>query len=66
MQLMVPNGLSKGYGVDPDIVVDNDPAKEYAGEDQQLDRAIQHILQELRTKRQGIAECTGISAKELE
>ena len=30
----------EGHGVDPDIVVDNDPAKEFAGDDQQLDRAI--------------------------
>ena len=28
----------EGHGVDPDIVVDNDPAKEFKGEDQQLDR----------------------------
>ncbi len=33
----------EGHGVDPDIVVDNDPAKEFKGEDQQLDRAIQEI-----------------------
>ena len=31
----------EGHGVDPDIVVDNDPAKEFNGEDQQLDRAIE-------------------------
>jgi tricorn protease len=29
-----------GDGVRPDIVIDNDPVKEYAGEDQQLNRAI--------------------------
>jgi tricorn protease len=40
----------EGHGVDPDIVVDNDPAKEYAGEDQQLDKAIQVILEELKTR----------------
>jgi len=39
----------EGHGVDPDIVVDNDPASEYAGEDQQLDRAIQIVLEELKT-----------------
>jgi tricorn protease len=39
----------EGYGVDPDIVVDNDPAKEFAGVDQQLDRAIEEILLELKT-----------------
>ncbi|MDR1897300.1 MAG: PDZ domain-containing protein [Prevotellaceae bacterium] len=38
----------EGYGVDPDVVVDNDPAKEYAGEDQQLNKAIELILQELK------------------
>jgi tricorn protease len=40
-----------GHGVDPDIVVDNDPAKEFRGEDQQLDRAIQEMQEELKTKR---------------
>ena len=39
----------EGHGVDPDIVVDNDPAKEFAGVDQQLDRAIDEILLELKT-----------------
>lgn len=39
----------EGHGVDPDIVVENDPAKEYAGIDQQLDAAIQEILTELKT-----------------
>ncbi len=41
----------ESHGVDPDIVVDNDPAKEFHGEDQQLDRAIQEIQEELKTKR---------------
>jgi tricorn protease len=31
-------------------VVDNDPAKEYAGVDQQLDRAIEEILKEMKEK----------------
>ena len=43
--------IVEGHGVDPDIVVDNDPTKEFKGEDQQLDRAIQEILDELKTKR---------------
>ena len=43
--------IIEGHGVDPDIVVDNDPAKEFKGEDQQLDRAIQQIEEELKTKR---------------
>jgi tricorn protease len=40
--------IIEGHGIEPDIVVDNDPAKEYAGEDRQLDRAIELILQELQ------------------
>ena len=44
----------EGHGVDPDIVVDNDPAKEFAGTDQQLDRAIEEILQELQTNGQSL------------
>ncbi len=39
----------EGVGVEPDIFVDNDPAKEYAGEDQQLDKAIAVILDLLKT-----------------
>jgi tricorn protease len=40
----------EGVGVEPDIFVDNDPAREYAGEDQQLDRAITEILALLKTQ----------------
>jgi tricorn protease len=40
----------EGHGVDPDIVVDNDPAREFKGDDQQLDKAIEVILEELKTK----------------
>jgi tricorn protease len=43
--------IVEGHGVDPDIVVDNDPGKEFKGEDQQLDRAIQELQDELKTKR---------------
>lgn len=35
--------LIEGTGVEPDIVVDNDPAKEWEGIDQQLNRAIEEI-----------------------
>ncbi len=38
----------EGHGVDPDIVIENDPAKEYAGDDQQLDKAIEVVLKELK------------------
>ncbi len=44
----------EGHGVDPDIVVDNDPAKEFAGIDQQLDRGIEEILAELKAHPQDL------------
>jgi tricorn protease len=44
------NWIIEGIGVEPDIVVDNDPAKEYAGIDEQLNKAIEVILEELKTK----------------
>ncbi len=40
----------ESHGVDPDIVVDNDPAKEFRGEDQQLDRGIEEVQTEMKTK----------------
>ena len=40
----------EGHGVDPDIVVDNDPEKEFRGEDQQLDKAIEDLMEQLKTK----------------
>jgi len=42
--------IIEGTGVEPDIYVDNDPAKEYAGIDEQLNKAIEVILEELKTK----------------
>jgi tricorn protease len=38
----------EGYGVDPDIVIDNDPAREYDGIDDQLNKAIEVILEQLK------------------
>lgn len=40
--------IMENVGVSPDIVVDNDPAKEYAGDDQQLNRAIAELQAELK------------------
>jgi tricorn protease len=48
------NWIIEGHGVEPDIYVDNDPAKEYAGIDQQLNKAIEVILKELKTKEKEI------------
>ncbi|MCB1127630.1 MAG: PDZ domain-containing protein, partial [Verrucomicrobiae bacterium] len=41
--------IMEGKGVEPDIEVENDPAREYAGIDDQLNRAIQETLQALET-----------------
>ena len=39
--------IVENHGVDPDILVDNDPIREQAGEDQQLNKAIEIILKQL-------------------
>lgn len=39
--------IIEGYGVDPDIEVRNDPAEEYLGVDEQLEKAIEVMLEEL-------------------
>lgn len=43
--------IIENHGVDPDILIDNDPVKEWNGEDQQLDRAIQEVMKELRNRK---------------
>lgn len=40
--------ILEGTGTVPDIEVDNEPAKEYAGIDQQLDKAIEVLLEEIK------------------
>lgn len=46
--------IIEGIGVEPDIYVDNDPALEYEGVDQQLNKAVEVILKELDTKEKQI------------
>ncbi|MDZ7291048.1 MAG: hypothetical protein ONB42_14030, partial [candidate division KSB1 bacterium] len=46
--------IIEGHGVDPDIYVDNDPGKEFAGVDEQLNKAIEVIMDELKTQRKEI------------
>jgi tricorn protease len=53
----------EGVGVEPDIVQDNDPSREYAGVDEQLERAIQEILKELKTKGKTIPETPAFPKK---
>jgi tricorn protease len=40
--------IMEGFGVEPDIVVDNDPAREYEGIDDQLNKAIEVIKEQLQ------------------
>jgi tricorn protease len=40
--------IIEGWGVEPDIEVVNDPYKEYMGTDEQLNKAIEVILEELK------------------
>jgi tricorn protease len=42
--------ILEGVGMEPDIIVDNDPALEFEGKDQQLDKAIEIIKEEMKTK----------------
>jgi tricorn protease len=46
--------IIEGTGVAPDIFVDNDPAEEFAGVDEQLNKAIEVILDELKTQEKNI------------
>ncbi len=43
--------IIENYGVAPDIEVDNDPVKEWNGEDEQLNRAIEEIMKELKNRK---------------
>lgn len=43
--------IVENHGVDPDILIDNDPVKEQAGEDQQLNEAIRVALEQIKTRK---------------
>lgn len=43
------NWIIEGHGVDPDIVIDNNPYDEFNGTDAQLDKAIEVILEQMKT-----------------
>ncbi len=44
----------EGHGVDPDIVVENDPAAVIAGHDPQLERAVEEVTKALATTKHGL------------
>ncbi len=44
--------IIEGIGVEPDIYVENDPYKEFMGEDEQLNKAIEVMLEELKQRKE--------------
>ena len=43
--------IVENHGVDPDILIDNDPIKEYMGEDEQLNKAIEIALEQIKNRK---------------
>lgn len=43
--------IIENYGVAPDIEVDNDPIQEWKGNDQQLNRAIEEVMKDLKNRK---------------
>ena len=43
--------IVENHGVDPDILLDNDPVKEFEGTDQQLEKAVQVALEQLKDRK---------------
>jgi tricorn protease len=43
--------IIENHGVEPDIFIDNDPISEWNGEDQQLDRAIEEVMEALKNRK---------------
>ena len=43
--------IIENHGVDPDIEIENDPVKENAGIDQQLDKAVEVLLEKLKDRK---------------
>ena len=43
--------IVENHGVDPDILIDNDPIKQQMGEDEQLNKAIEVALEQLKSRK---------------
>lgn len=43
--------IIENHGVDPDIEIENDPIKEWNGEDEQLNRAIEEVMKEVKNRK---------------
>jgi len=48
------NWVIEGHGVDPDIILENDPAHQYNGIDDQLNKALEVILEDLKTQEKDV------------
>ena len=46
--------MIEGEGVTPDVIIENDPAKLYKGEDAQLNKAIEEILKDIENWKEKI------------
>lgn len=46
--------IIEGYGVEPDILIDNDPHEEFKGIDRQLDKAIELIKEEVKAYKKAV------------
>jgi len=57
--------LIEGHGVDPDVVVENDPASVLAGKDPQLDAALAHLQHKIKTEPMVLPERPPIPVKEV-
>ncbi|MEG1648896.1 MAG: PDZ domain-containing protein, partial [Rikenellaceae bacterium] len=43
--------IIENHGVDPDILIDNNPLLEYNGDDEQLNRAIEEVMKEVKNRK---------------
>jgi tricorn protease len=43
--------IVENHGVDPDILLDNDPVKEFEGTDQQLEKAVEVALEQIKDRK---------------
>ena len=48
--------IVEGWGVEPDIEVINDPVKEYEGIDEQLNKAIEVVMEEMEKQKPKLPE----------
>jgi tricorn protease len=55
--------LIEGHGVDPDIVVDNNPVSTFSGDDAQLRKAVEELMKSVSAKPNPIPKAPGYPKK---